>query len=112
MAWFAAAAAAAFLLYKAYKRWHADQDDCGTPPADWEAVHHTARNHPNFDPTTVEPFDLDEPVYACCVCRERLRDCVVLPCGDQVMCEACAPGQVACPACRTRIDERVRVFDA
>lgn len=120
MAWYyyAAAAAAAAAAYKAYKWWTSragGNNSQKTSSACAQAVQHTAQNYANFDPTTVTPFDPDEPSHPCGQCKRspgNQRDCLVLPCAHRVMCQRCAADRDTCPFCGTPIEQRIRVIDA
>jgi len=48
----------------------------------------------------------------CCVCFERERDTLTLPCGHVRMCQHCVKESNAtiCPQCRQRIESVVKVF--
>ena len=46
----------------------------------------------------------------CIACADRMIDCVLLPCGHQVMCEACSIRVNICPIDRIPIQQRIRTY--
>ncbi|CAM9694786.1 unnamed protein product, partial [Choristocarpus tenellus] len=51
----------------------------------------------------------------CCVCQDRPRSVVLLPCRHLCLCSTCADEAGAeplrdCPLCRAVIDERLNIF--
>ena len=57
----------------------------------------------------------EEEEVQCVVCMDAPKDCVMVPCGHQCVCEACAQQLTqattpTCPVCRALIRETMRVY--
>lgn len=65
--------------------------------------------------TLLETLKKKEEEHLCVVCEEKPINIVLVPCGHQIMCEACSTeqqshGQNTCPSCRSTIVTRVKTF--
>jgi hypothetical protein len=47
---------------------------------------------------------------ACTICWDHDAIVAAMPCGHLCLCEGCSNGMLECPICRTKIDQKVKIF--
>ena len=89
-------------------------DECSTPAAPSITVTVPSPVAPTAPPlsepqTEAEAEEIDEN-EECCICMDKRRSIVFLPCGHVCVCNTCAKDLIQCPLCRVQIQQKIIIY--